>query len=93
MLIGTVKIKLYAPWARSLKDKRMVVKSLLDRVRNKFNVSAAEVEEQDTLCTIVVGIACVADSTAFADSVIDHVLDFVESESEAEVLKVTREIR
>ena len=42
-----LKIKLYAPWVHSLKEKRMVVKSLLAKIRNKFQVSVAEVEAQD----------------------------------------------
>ena len=45
--VFVLKIKLYAPWVHSLKEKRMVVKSLLAKIRNKFQVSVAEVEAQD----------------------------------------------
>lgn len=93
MIIGTVQIKLYAPWVHSLKEKRMVVKSILARVQNKFNVSASEVAEQDIHQSIVIGVACVAGSTALADSVIDHVITFIESGTEAEITEITREIR
>ena len=47
MMILSLKIKLHAPWVHSLKEKRMVVKSLLSKMRNKFNVAVAEVGEQD----------------------------------------------
>ena len=53
MMILSLKIKLHAPWVHSLKEKRMVVKSLLSKMRNKFNVAVAEVGEQDIHQTIV----------------------------------------
>lgn len=93
MLIGTLEIRLSAPWAHSLKDKRMVITSLLARLHNTFNISAAEIGEQDTHQTIVIGVACVADSTARADSILDHVISFVESGTDAEITHIEREIR
>jgi len=92
MRIGTLKIRLYAPWVHSLKEKRMVVKSLLAKLTNRFNVSAAEVEDQDILQTVVIGIACVADSSAFLDSVLDKLIDFIEGNTEAQVVSVEREV-
>lgn len=86
-----LKIKLYAPWVHSLKEKRMVVKSLITKLRSKFNVSAAEVEEQDTHQTIVIGIASIAANSSQGDSIIDNILDFVESNTEAEIVSVHRE--
>ena len=93
MIIGTLTIKLYAPWVSSLKEKRMVVKSIIAKTRNKFNVSIAEVAEQDTLQTVLLGIAGVAGSVRQADSILDQVIQFVEDNSEAEVLEVLRELR
>ncbi len=92
MRIGTLKVRLYAPWVHSLKEKRMIVKSLLAKLTNRFNVSAAEVEGQDTLQTAVIGIACVADSSAFLDSVTDKLIDFIESSTQAEIVSVERDI-
>jgi uncharacterized protein YlxP (DUF503 family) len=93
MLIGTVQIRLYAQWVHSLKEKRTVIKSLLAKVRNKFNVSVAEVDEQDVHQSVVIGIACVAGTTALADSIIDHVVDFIENTTEAVITDIQREIR
>jgi uncharacterized protein YlxP (DUF503 family) len=93
MIIGILRIKLYAPWVHSLKEKRMTVKSLTAKVRNKFNVSVAETGDQDLHQSIVLGIAFVAANTALADSVMDHVISFIEGSTEAEITGVLREIR
>ena len=93
MIVGTVEIKLYAPWISSLKEKRMIVKSLIARTRNKFNVSIAEIAEQDTHQTIILGVACATSSVSQADSIIDHVIALVESSTEAEIIKIDREMR
>ena len=93
MIIGTAEIKLYAPWVYSLKEKRMIVKSLIAKTRNKFNVSIAEIAEQDMHQTIVLGLACVAGSVSHSDSIIDNVISLIESSTEAEITDIVREIR
>lgn len=93
MIIGTAQIKLYAPWVFSLKEKRMIVKSIVAKTKNKFNISIAEVAEQDTHQTIVLGLACVTESVAQADSIVDTVIGFIEANTEAEILDIQREIR
>jgi len=93
MIIAAAQIKLYAPWVHSLKEKRMIVKSIIAKTRNKFNVSIAEVDEQDMHQTIVLGVAVVSDTVRFAESVADKVVEFIENNTEAEVIDVQREIR
>lgn len=92
MIIATVKIQLHLPWVHSLKEKRMVVKSLISKAQNQFNVSAAEVDEQDIHQIAVLGFAGVAGDRAQADSIIDHVLNFIEENTEGEVIKIEREV-
>lgn len=92
MVIGTAKVTIHAPWVHSLKEKRMIVKSLCAKVRNKFNVSIAEVEEQDIHQIAVLGFACVAGDRAMADSVIDNVLNFIEESTEGQITNVEREL-
>lgn len=92
MLILSLKIKLHAPWVHSLKEKRMVVKSLIAKLRNKFNVSVAEVEEQDIHQTIVIGVATIVPHNAQADSVMEEIQDFIEENTEAEIVGIEREI-
>ena len=88
-----LKIKLYTPWVHSLKEKRMVVKSLLAKIRNKFQVSVAEVEMQDVHQTIVIAVAAIASHQAQADSMEEEILKFVERSTEAEIVESETEIR
>lgn len=67
MKIVGVEIRLYAPWVHSLKEKRMIVKSLVSKIQNHFHVSAAEVGEQDVHQTIVIGVASIVPHRAQAD--------------------------
>lgn len=92
MVIGTMKMTIHIPWAHSLKEKRMVVKSLCAKARNKFNISIAEVEEQDIHQIIVLGIVCIAGDNAQADSILDHVINFIEGSTEGEIVKIDRDV-
>lgn len=83
MIIGTGKIYLYANWVHSLKEKRMVIKSIIDKVKHRYNVSIAEVESQDYHQVLVIGIACVSNNTRHANSMIQNVLDYIENNTEA----------
>ena len=93
MLVGTLQIKCYAPYVHSLKEKRMIVKSISGRLKSRFNISVGEVGQQDIHQTIIIGIATIADSTAQCDNILDHIIDFVEENCEAEMTEVIREIR
>ncbi len=91
--IAVLTIKLYAPWVHSLKEKRMVVKSLMSKIRNKFQISVAEVQDQDIHQSIVIGIASIVPHNAQADSLMDEIINFVEQNTEAEIVDEEREIR
>ena len=92
MRIAAMTFRLHAPFVHSLKEKRMVVKSLVAQLQNRFHVSAAETDEQDVHQVIVIGIAAVVAHNAMADSVMEEISSFVESATEAEILEETREI-
>ena len=92
MIIGSCKIYLEAEWVFSLKDKRMIVKSLVEKIRHKFNVSVAEVENNDIHKSIVIGIACVTNETPHADSIINNVINFIENNTDAVIVDVITEI-
>ena len=85
--------RLCAPWVHSLKEKRMIVKSLLTKLQNRYHVSAAEIDEQDTHQLIVIGIAAIVPHNAMADSLMDDISSFVEANTDAEILDEEREIR
>lgn len=91
MVVGTLKIKIYVPWVQSLKEKRMVVKSLCAKVKNKFNVAIAEIEAQDIHKSIVIGLACVTNDKAHADQILDNVIKFIEANTEGEIVRIERE--
>lgn len=93
MLIAAMTFRLHAPWVHSLKEKRMIVKSLVARLQNKFHVSAAEVDEQDRHQLIVIGVAAIVPHHAMADSLMDEISAFVEEYCEAEILDEVREYR
>ena len=93
MKIAAMTFRLHAPWVHSLKEKRMIVKSLMAKLQNRFHVSAAEIDEQDTHQIIVIGVASIVPNNALADSIMDEISLFVEENTEAEILDETREIR
>ena len=87
MNVGVAKITLRLAGSFSLKDKRRVVNSVRERVRSKFNVAVAEVEQNDAWQTAVIGITCVSNNVRHADQTLDNVLSFIESDRpDAEVI-------
>ena len=92
MKIATITFEIHAPWVHSLKEKRMIVKSLVAKLQNKFHVSAAEIDEQDTHQIIVIGVAAIVPHNAMADSLMDEISEFVEANTEAEIMDELREI-
>ena len=93
MIIVAMTFRLHAPWVHSLKEKRMVVKSLIAQLQNKFHVSAAEINKQDAHQIIVIGVAVIVPNNSLADSLMDEISQFVETATDAQVLEEAREIR
>lgn len=90
MFVLAMEVDVRIGHARSLKDKRQVVKGLVEGARRRFGVSAAEVGGQDTWQRATLGFAVVASSARQAEEVIDAVDDFVWSHPELEVVGVER---
>ncbi|XUW99371.1 MAG: DUF503 domain-containing protein [Dehalogenimonas sp.] len=76
MNIGVLQFSLRLPESHSLKEKRMVVKSLVAQLHNRFNVSAAEVEDQDLWQSAVIGVACVSNDKQHTNEVLNKALAF-----------------
>jgi uncharacterized protein YlxP (DUF503 family) len=72
-VVGVLTLELRIEHAHSLKEKRHVVKSLKDRLRNKFNVSVAEIEDMDLHNSAVIAVAMVSPSRPFAEKVLQSV--------------------
>ncbi len=93
MNILAITLCLHAPWVHSLKEKRMIVKSLIAKLQNQFHVSAAEIDKQDTHQFIVIGIASIVPHNAMADRLTSEIISFVEQNTEAEIIDSYKEIR
>ncbi len=78
MVVGVLRLVLSIPGAGSLKDKRQVLRKLLDRVKARFNVSIAEVGDNDLWQRAVVGVSAVGNDRRFVNETLDKVLHFVE---------------
>lgn len=83
MFVGVLRITFHIPHARSLKDKRRVVLKFRERVRSRFDVSVAEVAEQDKLQRAVFGVSVVSSAAAVCDSVLEQVARFAETQEDA----------
>ena len=92
MFIGACTIYLTAEWVTSLKEKRMVVKSIIEKSKHKFNISIAEVDRQDIHQSIVIGFACVSNEAAHVDQMMNKVIDYIEDNTDAVVDRVETEI-
>ena len=87
MQIGACVVTLHLPASRSLKEKRQVIRSLAERLRRQFNVAVAEVEEQDTWQTAVLGLAVVSNDAGHAQRQLDRIVEAIEeSRLDAEVV-------
>lgn len=77
MIVGVLRIELAIGDARSLKDKRRIIKSIKERLTNTFNVSAAEVDALDARQRAVLGVALVANESRFVASCLDKIVDWI----------------
>lgn len=93
MNVGICKVKLHLPNSQSLKGKRQVVKSITARIRNQFNVSIAEIDEQDKWQIALLGVCCVSNDQRFTNEVLSKVVDFINNGNfDAEMLDYEIEI-
>jgi uncharacterized protein len=91
MVLAYAVFDIHLPGCRGLKEKRMVVKSLKSRIRNEFEVSAAEVGDQDLLQRAQLGVAAVGPDQEPLDALLQHILRFVEENLDGELLDYRNE--
>ncbi len=87
VIVGLCTIELFIPDSRSLKDKRQVLLGLKDRLRDKFNVSVAEVDGQDLWQKAVLGLACVANEGRHVNQVLDQAQNLIRSNPAVEIVQ------
>ena len=86
MVVGSLKVRLLVREARTLKDKRQVVRSILDRLRNGFNVAAAEVDALDDCRQVVIGVAAVGPEVGPVKGVLQKITEALRAHPIAEFL-------
>jgi uncharacterized protein YlxP (DUF503 family) len=87
IIVGLCTVELFIPESQSLKDKRQVLLSLKDRLRDKFNLSVAEVDGQDLWQKAVLGLACVANEGRYANQVCEQALNLIRSMPAVEIVQ------
>ena len=93
MNVGVAKVSLRLPENLSLKGKRQVLKSIISRVRNKFDVAVAEVENNDNWYLMTIGISTISNDRRHTNQVLSRVVEFIEkARFEAEMLDYEIEI-
>jgi hypothetical protein len=92
MFVGVLQIDLLLRGNTSLKQKRQTLKSIKDRTRNKFDVSVAEVDNNDLWQRATLGISCVSNDKVYTNRVLSEVVHFIETNFPAELLDYSIEI-
>jgi len=87
MTVIACTIELHLPSPASLKDKRRILKSVIERIRNRYNVSIAEIGDHDLWQRAAIGVACVGRDRQSTLRVVDQVIGFVRQNPELEVIR------
>lgn len=93
MVIGVCMVTLHIPESRSLKDKRRVLRSLKERLRQEFNLSVAEVDDNDLWQRATLAMAVAANDGRFADEVMAKAVDLIKARHDVELLDYSTGIR
>ncbi len=92
MIVGTCMLKLTVYESNSLKEKRHTIKSIIERLKSRFNISIAEVDLNDVWGSSVIGFACVSNNTKHVNQVISNVIKFIDGDSRVEIIEEEIEI-
>jgi len=87
----SAKLTFHIHHSQSLKDKRMVARSLIDKTRKKYNASVSEVDTQEAHQTLTLGIAVVSGEHSHAKNMLDDIIRFMERNTEAELVTVVED--
>jgi len=88
MYVESARLTFFIPHADSLKDKRQVCRSLIDKARQRFNASISEVDTQDIHQQLTIGIAVVSGTAIHATRQLDEIIRFMEEHANAELTNI-----
>ena len=91
MIVGVMTVQLHMQGVASLKEKRGIVKSVIGRLKSRFNVSISEVDHQDQKRSAVIGIALVSNETRFIDQQFDAIINFMQRDGRFYLGQIERE--
>jgi hypothetical protein len=91
MIVGLLKAQLHLHGVGSLKEKRSIVKSVIGRLKSRFNISSAEVDHHDNKASSVIGVAIVSNDAAFIDRQFDAIVGFMERDGRFYLGRIQRE--
>jgi len=86
MIVGILRVELFIPESGSLKTKRYAIKSIKDRLRSRFNVSVAEVDNSDKWQRASLGVVAVSNDSQHMDSILGNVMNLIYGDTRVEVI-------
>ncbi len=92
MVVGVLTAQLNLQGVKSLKEKRSIVKSVIGRLKSRFNISISEIDHQDSKTSAVIGIAIVSNEGAFIDSKFESIVGFMQKDGRFYLGQIEREI-
>jgi len=92
MIVGTCQIEMLIYESNSLKEKRHVIKSIIERIKSRFNASVAEVDYMDLWNRSVVGVSVVSNSKTLCESSIAKIIDFIDNDERVEIINHIMEV-
>ena len=92
MIIGSCLVEIMIYESNSLKEKRQVVRSIIEKLKSRFNISIAEVGLNDKWRHGLIGFSCVSNETVHVNKTISNVLGFIERDSRLEIINTEIEI-
>ena len=92
MIVGVLKVQLHMHGIASLKQKRSIIKSIIGRLKARFNISISEVDHQDKKTSAVIAIAVVSNETGFVDSQFESIINFMRNDGRFYLGEISREI-
>lgn len=86
MMIGCCTVEIRIPMSNSLKDKRGVIKSMTERLRNQFNIAVAEIDKNDNLKLATIGLVTISNDSRYIDQLLSKVVKFIEDFREVQLV-------
>lgn len=83
-----MEIKIHVSWVHSLKEKRMIVNSITQKLKNKFNISVGEMSYQDNHKIIGIGLSKVCGTNGIADTTKEKIIEFIENNCDGEIVEI-----